>query len=120
MNSRLFFLSAGTMMVLGSCREAASNAASGARPILEVRQENSLPVGEVQVWNLSSHSLRIELDGSRDVMPPNSSKSYSGLRSEVDVHLWMIDRVANNDLKVAWFNVHPTVVGTKVFVSDPK
>lgn len=108
-------------MVLNSCRDTTSGSISGARPAVQIRQQNILPVGEVQVKNFSSYSLEIELNGSREILMPRSSKFYSGLKSEIDVHFWMVNKKENTDsvCKVAWCNVHPEVVGTEIIVRDP-
>lgn len=118
MNLKLSSLSISAIIVFSSCRKVASDPVSEDRPALEIRQQNILPVGEIRVRNLSSYSLEIELNGSRKLLIPNSSNSYSGLKSEIDVYFWMMNR--NSPLKVAWCNVHPTIVGTEITIRDPE
>ena len=119
MNLRLFIFLPAAIVALGSCRDLKSDNSLNIRPILEIRQENSLPAGQVNITNSSSYALKVDLGGSETFLPPGGTRSYSGLTSEVHFYFSIADRSTDKDMKVAWCNAHPYLVGTDITVNDP-
>lgn len=101
-----------TVMAIACCQ------CQKATPVVKVKQQNILPAGEVVIQNLTSNVLEIEMGGVRYLLNQKNSKKYSGLKSEVEFLVWIVD--GDSREKVAWFNEHPNIVGTEVIISDHK